>query len=130
MKIATIIARVLLGLVFFVFGLNHFLHFAPAPDLEPGNATNFIVAMNESGYFTVVALLKIIGGALLLSGFLVPIGLVLLTPVVVNILLYHLFLQSSGLELALVISALTVFLIWRHWRVFKPILDKKPPQEA
>ena len=130
MKIATVIARVLLGLVFFVFGLNHFLHFAPAPELEPGNATNFIVALNESGYFTVVALLKIIGGALLLSGFYVPVGLVLLAPVVVNILLYHVFLQTEGIGMAIVISILTVFLIWRHWRVFKPILEKKTLQEG
>lgn len=126
MKIATIIARVLLGLVFFVFGLNHFLQFLPAPEIEAENATNFIVAMNESGYFTVVALLKVIGGALLLSGRYVPAGLVLLTPVVVNILLFHLFLDRADIGIAVVVSALTIFLIWRHWCVFSPILQRKP----
>ena len=125
MKIATIIARILLGLLFFVFGLNHFLHFLPIPEFEGEHALNFIVAMNETGYFTVVALLQIIGGALLLSGFYVPAGLVLLAPVAANILFFHLFLELSGIGMAITVTVLTAFLIWRYWQAFAPILEKK-----
>jgi len=112
MKIASIIIRSLLGLMFIVFGLNIFFNFMPQPPPPKGPARNFITALAVSHYFYVVGALEVAGGALLLAGRLVPLGLTLLGPVIVNILCFHVFLEPSGLPLAIVVSALALFLLW------------------
>src|SRR5437762_13748940 len=122
MKIATIIARVLLGLIFVVFGSNIFLHFIPMSPPPPGPVGDFTKALFLSHYLHVVAVFQIIGGLLLLIGRFVPLGLVLLAPVVVNIDLVHLLLDPSGLPIAIVISILLVFLLWRYRDPFTGIL--------
>src|SRR5207249_6252031 len=95
-KIATIIARVLLGLVFLVFGSNAFLNFLKMPEMH-GHPAEFIGSMYATGYLKVIAALQIAGGALLLIGKYVPLGLTLLGPIVVNIILYHIFIDLSGM---------------------------------
>ena len=117
MKTLTIIARSLLGLIFVVFGLNAFLRFIPMPPPE-GLAGDFMKALFVSHYFYVVAVLQIAGGALLLLGRFVPLGLTLLGPVIVNILLFHIFLQPAGLPLAVVVGALALFLLWAYRQAF------------
>ena len=117
MKTLTIIARSLLGLIFVVFGLNAFLHFIPMPPPQ-GLAGDFMKALFASHYFYVVAVLQIAGGALLLLGRFVPLGLTLLGPVIVNILLFHIFLERSGLPLALVVGALALFLLSANRQAF------------
>jgi len=112
-KVATIVARVLLGLVFVVFGSNIFLHFIPMPPLPATLAGDFSKALIQSHYIYVVGLLQVIGGLLLLTGRFVPLGLTLLGPVIVNILLFHIFLEPSGLPMAIVVAALALFLLWR-----------------
>ena len=113
MKIVTIIARSLLGLVFVVFGSNAFLQFIPMPPPQ-GLAGDFTKAIFASHYSYVVAVLQIAGGALCLAGRFVPLGLTLLGPVIVNILLFHVFLDPKGLPMAIVVSALAFFLLWRY----------------
>src|SRR2546423_10537296 len=105
MKIVTLIARLLLGLVFVVFGLNGFLNFIKGP-MPTGLAGQFIGALILSHYFWVVAALQVVGGALLLVNRFVPLALVLLGPVIVNIILYHLFLNPAGVALAIVVVIL------------------------
>jgi putative oxidoreductase len=123
MKYAIIIARILLGLVFVVFGSNAFLHFIPMPPMQ-GQAGAFIGALVSSGYIYVIALLQVIGGLLLLIGArFVPLGLTLLGPVIVNIMLYHIFLDPSGLPMAIVISILTLFLLWVYRYKFPAIFQ-------
>src|SRR5947207_1291745 len=117
MKILTIIARSLLGLIFIVFGLNAFLHFITMPPPQ-GLAGDFTKALFVSHYFYVVAILQIAGGALLLVGRFVPLGLTLLGPVIVNILLFHIFLEPKGLPVALAVSALALFLLWAYRSAF------------
>ena len=114
MKIATIIARVLLGLVFVVFGSNIFFHFIPMPPQKPSLATDFSKALMESHHIYVVGFLQVAGGLLLLIGRYVPLGLTLLGPVIVNILLFHIFLEPIGLPMAIVVSVLALFLLWRY----------------
>ena len=121
MKIAIIIARVLLGLIFVVFGLNAFLHFIPQPPPE-GQAGGFIGAMFASGYFYVVAALQIAGGLLLLSGRFIPLALVLLGPVIVNIMLFHIFLAPAGMGPGIAVSILALFLLWSCRDRFAPLL--------
>lgn len=100
MKIATFIARILLGLLFLVFGLNGFLHFIPmAP--PPGLAGQFMGALFVSHYLTFIFSVQVIGGALLLANRFVPLALVLLGPIIVNILLFHSLMAPEGLPVAL-----------------------------
>jgi len=108
MKIAAIIARSLLGLLFLVFGLNGFLHFIPMPP-PTGLAGQYMGALFVSHYLVAVFLLQVAGGFLLLMNRFVPIGLVLLGPVIVNILLFHSLMAPEGLPLALV--ALVLWLV-------------------
>ncbi len=118
MKIAAVIVRLLLGLVFVIFGSNAFLHFIPMPAL-PHNATgDFLNALFVSHYVYAIALCQMIGGLLLLIGRFVPLGLTVLGPVVVNILLFHLFMDHSGLTIALVILVLWLFLLWCYRSAF------------
>jgi hypothetical protein len=91
--------------MFIVFGLNIFFNFMPMPPPPEGPARNFITALGVSHYFYVVGTLELVGGALLLAGRFVPLGLTLLGPVIVNILCVHIFLEPSGLPMAIVVSA-------------------------
>jgi uncharacterized membrane protein YphA (DoxX/SURF4 family) len=105
MKIAVLIARILLGLLFLVFGLNGFLHFIPMPP-PTGLAGQYMGALFVSHYLTVIFLVQVIGGVLLLLNRFVPLALTLLGPVLVNILLFHSFMAPAGLPLALVATVL------------------------
>ncbi len=121
MKYAILIARVLLGIVFVVFASNAFLHFIPTPPLQ-GQAGAFIGALIASGYIYVVAMLQIVGGLLLLIGRFVPLGLALLSPIIVNIMLYHICLDPSGLPVAIFVSLLALFLLWVYRDRFAVLL--------
>ena len=93
MKYVIIIVRLLLGLVFAVFGSNAFLHFIPMPPMQ-GLPGDFMGALIKSGYIYPIATLQVLGGLLLLlGGRFVALGLTLLGPVIVNIVLYHIFLD-------------------------------------
>ncbi len=115
-------ARILLGLVFFVFGLNGFFHFLPQPPMS-GPPADFVGALVASGYmFPLLKGTEVIAGALLLSGRLVPLALTVLAPVIVNIFAFHLFLAPSGLGVPVVVVALEVFLAWSYRSSFRPVL--------
>ncbi len=111
MKKFTLIARVIYGLMFFVFGLNGFLNFIPMPTTLPEKLTTFTGGLMASGYF--FPLLKgteMICGALILIGAFVPLALVILAPIVLNIFLVHLFLDPSGLVMAVIIGLFQIYL--------------------
>lgn len=117
MKIVTIIVRILLGLVFVAFGLNGFLHFIPMKEQLPAIAMQFIGAIGSTGYFSVICVLQILGGLLLLIGF-VPLGLTILCPIIFNIILFHATMAPAGLPLGIVCALLALFLLWRYWANF------------
>lgn len=109
MKLASTIARYLLGLMFLVFGLNFWLNFIPVPPPPAGSqAANFMFAIYGSGYLTFVKVLEVAGAVALLSGRFVNLGLALVGPVVVNILLFHFFLVGSGYGLPVVLGVLAL----------------------
>ena len=105
MKIAALIARILLGLLFLVFGLNGFLHFIPTPP-PSGLAGQYMGALFISHYLVFVFAVQVIGGALLLANRFVPLALILLGPILVNILLFHSLMAPEGLPMALFATAL------------------------
>jgi len=123
MKTVSKIARVLLGLSFFVFGLNGFLHFLPEPPMT-GLPLAFMSGLFQSGYFfPFLKGTETIVGFLLLTGYLVPLALVVLTPVLLNIVLFHLFLDPSGLPVAFFLIALHIILTISNWSVYKAFFN-------
>jgi putative oxidoreductase len=125
MKIVTLIARLLLGLIFVVFGLNGFLNFLNMGPMPSGLAGQFIGALAQSHYFWVVAALQVAGGALLLVNRFVPLALVLLGPVIVNIILYHVLLNPSGAGLAIVVVVLWAIVFYSYRQYFSGIFVQR-----
>ena len=123
MKVAAYISRILLGLIFVVFGLNAFLHFIALPPPQ-GSAGAFLGALFSSGYLYVVKVFEIVGGLLLLSGRFVPLGLTLVGPVVLNILFFDLFLDRSGLWMGVFISVLSLILLCHYRKAFVGLLQR------
>ncbi len=131
MKILTLIVRILFGLMFVVFGLNGFLDFMPKPKEPPkGHALEFFTALSATGYLRVVMALQLIGGVLVWSGRFLPLGLLVLGPIIVNILLFHIYIDRNGLERAIVTSALALFLFCRHWSAFAPAFRPYTPAKS
>ena len=122
------VARFLLGAVFFVFGLNGFLNFIPPPtEPMPQGAVDLGTAFMKSGYlFQLIKGTEVVAGVLLLSNRFVPLALVLLAPVVVNIVAFHLWLLPSGTGLSLVVLGLELYLAWVYRRAYAPLLSAKP----
>jgi putative oxidoreductase len=92
------------------------------PELPPTPAGDFIKALFVSHYFYAIALFQIAGGLLCLIGRYVPLGLTLLGPIIVNIDLYHIFMDPSGLPMAILVSALSLFLLWRYRDAFAGLI--------
>jgi putative oxidoreductase len=122
MKIATVIARVLLGLTFVVFGSNAFFQFLPMPPPPPGLAGDYTRVFLASGYVYVVGAFQVIGGLLLLIGRFVPLGLTILGAIIVNILTFHALMAPEGFGPGIIVTILEVFLIWRYRGAFAGIL--------
>ncbi len=119
------IARMLLGLMFFVFGLNGFLNFIPPPPKEslPAGLVDFSAAMMKTGYlFQLVKGTEVLMGLLLLVNRFVPLALTILAPVIVNIVAAHAFLAPSGVAMAVVILGLELYLAWSYRSAFRPML--------
>jgi len=114
MKIASTIARFLLGLIFLVFGLNGFLHFIPMPPPKGLAAQQFGGAIFMSHYWVVIFGIQVIGAVLLLVNRFVPLALVLLGPVIFNIFFFHALMAPEGIPLAIVVVALWAILAVRY----------------
>jgi uncharacterized membrane protein YphA (DoxX/SURF4 family) len=122
--VSTAIARVLMGLMFFVFGLNGFLHFIPQPkDAMPGGATAFFEGVMKTGYMIPLIFgTQVLAGALLLINRFVPLALALIAPVVVNIIAFHVFLAPSGIGPGMVVLVLELYLVWSYRKVYQAML--------
>jgi uncharacterized membrane protein YphA (DoxX/SURF4 family) len=115
-------ARIVLGLVFTVFGLNGFLNFLPQPP-SPPEAAAFGGALAASGYFfPLLKGVEVVAGILLLSGRYVPLALTVLAPIIVNIVAFHLFLAPGGLGMAALLVAAELVLAWAYRDSFRGVL--------
>lgn len=118
------VARILLGLPLLVFGLNAFFNFIPQPTTPlPEGAMAFAGALMKSGYMMqLIGLTHLTVGVLLVTNRFVPLALALFAPFMVNSIAFHIFLEHSGLPMAMVFLALELYLAWAYRRAFAPML--------
>ena len=123
-------SRVLLGLAFFVFGLNGFLGFLPMPE-HPGPSGAFLGALAATGYmFPLIKGTEVVVGLLLLSNRFVPLALTLLAPVMVNIVAFHAAFEPATLGMPLVLLGLQLHLAWSYRKSFAGVLTAKAEPKA
>ena len=126
MKITSIVARYLLGLIFTVFALNGFLNFIHQPPPANPVAIQFLVSVSESHFAAFFFSVQVLGGLLLLSGYFVPLALTVLAAELYNILAFHLTLAPASIAPALVASVLWVLVFLQYRERFKGIFSAKP----
>ena len=129
MKIVVLVCRILLGLMFFVFGLNNILHFLKMPP-PSGDALTWIGIMGAHHWMNFVGIVMVVAGLLLLVNRFVPLALTLLAPVILNILLYHALLWPHGAAPAIVALVLELVLIAVYFHSFLPLLAMNPEAEV
>lgn len=116
-----IAARILMGLIFLVFGLNGFLHFIPSKRL-PDGAMAFFGALKNTGYmFPLIFATQIFAGVLLILGLFPAFALVVIAPVIVNIILFHANLSPVGYQPAIAVVVLEIFLVWAYRKSYRPM---------
>jgi putative oxidoreductase len=126
MKITALIARILMGLTFVIFGANGLHPFLPMPPPPGGLAGQYATALFQSHYAVVPFLVQLVGGILLLAGWYVPLALAILGPVIVNILCFHAFMAPQGLPLAMVVAVLWFIVFYYYRRSFAGIFEARP----
>jgi len=121
------VARVLMGLAFFIFGLNGLHKFIPQPTTAmPEGVVAFSSALKNTGYMMqLIAGTQFVVGILLLLNRFVPLALVLIAPVLVNIIAFHVFLQPAGIGPGAFLTLLEIYLAWEYRNVYRPILGAK-----
>lgn len=121
----TMIIRILFGLLFLVMGINYFHNFIAMPPM-PMEASNFMTALANSGYVLPLnAVLQIVAGLMLIFNIFSPLALLLLAPLIVQIILFHIFLDPSGLGLAIVVVLVELFLAAMYWDNFAHFFKKR-----
>lgn len=126
MKIVALVCRILLGIIFLIFGANGLHPFLPQPSLPPGLANQYVTALYQSHYLLVPFAVQFIGGVLLLVGRYVPLALAILGPVIVNILCFHIFMFPTGLPTAIFVAVLWFILFFYYRSLFAGIFQARP----
>ena len=130
MKIASIVARYLLGVMFTVFGLNGYLHFIHQPPPTNPLALQFLIAVSASHFAAFFFAIQVLAGLLLLSGFFVPLALALLAAELYNILAFHLTFSPATIAPALVACVLWVLVFLQYRQSFNGIFNSKPATQS
>ncbi len=125
MRLAATIARYLLGLMFLIFGLNGFFHFIPQPPPKSELALQYFTVLSASHYMVPVFLLQVAGGLLLLANRYIPLALLLLAPVLVNILMFHVLMAPEGLPPGVLATILWLLVFWSVRGAFAGIFSQQ-----
>jgi uncharacterized membrane protein YphA (DoxX/SURF4 family) len=124
-RIVTTIVRILLGLMFLVFGLNGFLNFIPTPKDIPQDIMTVTGALVKAGYMSVVSGAEVLIAVMLLTNCFVPLALAFLAPIVVGILTFHIALQPATIGPGIVVLLMELYLAWAYRSAFCPMLRMK-----
>ena len=118
-------ARVLLGLGFFIFGINGFLNFMPTPPMTP-EAGALLGAFAKTGYFfPMVKIIELLIGVLLLTNLYAPLAVVLISPILVGITTIHLFLNPAGIPMMIFLHVLHGILVFGYRGYYKGLFTSK-----
>lgn len=122
MRLAVTTARSLLGLIFVVYGVNYFVPFIALPPTSPEGQA-LLDALAASGFFLpLLRITQLVAGVALLANRYTPLALVILAPIVVNIVLYDIFLDTAGLPMGILLLALQAFLGWAYCDDYEKLL--------
>lgn len=124
-RVVTAIVRVLLGVMFLVFGLNGFLNFMPAPKELPPDVITVSTGLMKGGYLAVVSATELVVALLLLTNRFVPLALVLLAPIVVGIITFHIAIAPATIVPGIVVLVMELYLAWVYRGAFRPMLQAK-----
>lgn len=124
-RIVTAIVRILLGLMFLVFGLNGFLNFMPAPKDLPQEILNVMGALMQAGYLSVVSGAEVLIAVMLLANRFVPLALAMLAPIVVGIITFHVAMAPATIGPGIVVLLMELYLAWAYRSSFRPMLRSK-----
>ncbi len=124
MKVLVLVARILLGLAFLVFGLNHLYPFIHMP-MPTGDAGVFGGLLLVHGWFRLFGVMEAACGLLLLAGRFVPLALTILAGIGFNIVLFHLTLEPAALPLPLFLAILEIILVFAYREYFRGIFTSK-----
>lgn len=125
MKFLALFAQLALGLMFLIFGLDHFAQFIPK-DLKPemgGDAQKFYDLLVKSGYMNFVMGLELAGGIALLTLRWTNLGILIVGPIMVNIWLFHAFLVKGNYEIPGLATVFLLIVLTRHWKEWQSTLD-------
>ena len=126
MKIVTAIARILLGLVFAIFGSNLLFQFLPNPPMPPGVVKDFMVALGSTHYVAVIGFFQLVPGLLLIINRYVPLALTVLAAEIVNILTTHILVMHTGLiPIPILVVLLWLLVFWSVRSAFAGIFQAK-----
>lgn len=118
------IARYILALALIFFGANGFLQFAPAPEFLP-RAMEFLGALFVTGYmFPLLNIVFLLVALMLLTNKYVPFALVLLAPITLNVILFHVFLDFSSGTMGFVVALLNIYLMSVHVDAYRPMFHR------
>jgi putative oxidoreductase len=126
MRIVAMIARYLLGVMFFVFGLNAFMNFIPQQPMPPGAAGEFATLLMSTHYMLFVGAVEVLCGLMFITNRFVPLALTLLGPILVNILLFHVTMAPKSILPGIITTLLWFLLFWRNRAAFAGIFEPKP----
>jgi uncharacterized membrane protein YphA (DoxX/SURF4 family) len=125
MKIAAIIVRILMGLMFAFASITVLFKLFPQPELS-GNIKTFMEGVNVTGYMiTTIKIIELICAVAFLSGRFVPLATVVIFPITLNILLFHITLAPDGLIVAILLMTGNLFLAWYYRDNYKPLFIAK-----
>ena len=125
MKIAVIIVRTLMGLLFLFASIVYFLNLFPQPELA-GNTKTFMDGVNATRYLMpLIKITEFLCGIAFVSGYFVTLATVVIAPIIVNIFLFHAFVDPSGLPVSVFLGLANIFLAYAYWDKFKPLLEAK-----
>ena len=125
MKIAVIIIRTLMGMHFLFASVTYFLNLIPQPELS-GNVKVFMDGVVASNYLMpLIKITELLCGLAFVAGFFMPLASVIIAPVIVNIFLFSLFVDTSALPVAIFLVVANSFLAYSNWDKYKPILVSK-----
>ncbi|HUR09833.1 MAG TPA: hypothetical protein VM012_00605 [Flavitalea sp.] len=127
MKKATIISRILLGIIYLVFGLDYFLHFIPYQPNHTGRVAAFKAALMDVGYFyPMIKSIQIAGGLSLITNRYAPFFAVVLFPISLNVFLYHTILVPSGWPMGVLLIVPNLFLGYAYRNYYSGMFIRKP----